>query len=212
MPLPRLRQRGGDFPPFFVWLSGPEAGVRRALFVSALIHAALLVLPSAHHGVRPQSRQTTAMPLEVRLAQRAVPPSPEAFAEVEPDGSKPEPATVEEPSPVEQGGVVSRGHYFDSSEVDVKAEPVELAPLVYPEAAYIRRIPGEVKVQVYINASGGIDAVDILSAEPPDTFEMAALDALLKTQFKPAELFGHAVASIKIISINFDPYQDRPPQ
>jgi protein TonB len=157
----------------------------------------------------PVSRPVPAS-LEVRLPhETAAAPVPEVAATAAPEASAQE-DRAEKDVPVERSGLVSAGHYFDSAEVDVKAEPVELAPLIYPEAAYIRRLPGVVTIRAYISESGAIDAVDIVSAEPPDMFETAALDALLKTRFKPAELFGRPVASVKLVSINFDPQQDQP--
>ncbi|HEX5393866.1 MAG TPA: TonB family protein [Rhodocyclaceae bacterium] len=224
MPLPRQRQKGGDFPPFFLWLAkikttnaanvtkAAKAGLWRALLLSLVVHGAVLALPSSHHAARMPASRPIPASLEVRLPREAASVvAPEIAATVTPEANAQE-VRPEEDAPIERGSVVSASHYFDSSEVDVKAEPIELAPLVYPEAAYIRRLSGVVTVRVYISDSGAIDAVDIVSADPPDMFEMAALDALLKTRFKPAELFGHPVASVKLVSINFDPQQDQPAQ
>lgn len=225
MPLPRQRQQGGDFPPFFLRLAkalegaeaaggsgapGAKGRLWPALLLSLAAHGAVLVLPSSQHGAGAKATRSIPAALEVRLPREA-PPSPETevVAVASPELATPD-TKPKEDTPLQRGGVIAAGHYFDSAEVDVKAEPIELAPLVYPEVAYIRRLPGVVTVRVYISDTGGIDAVDIVSAEPPDMFETAALDALLKSRFKPAELFGHAVASVKTVSINFDPMQDQP--
>lgn len=220
MPLPRHRQQGGDFPPFFLWLvkvgtasaaGAPKENLWRAVTLSLIVHGVLLALPSSHHAVRDQASHPVPANLEVRLPSQTVPVvTPELTAIATPEPAAQETRPEDESAPIERGGLVAAGHYFDSAEVDVKAEPIELAPLVYPEVAYIQRLPGVVTVRVYISASGAIDTVDIVSAEPPDVFEMAALDALLKTRFKPAELFGRPVASVKLVSINFDPQQDQP--
>lgn len=235
MPLPRLRQHGEDFLPHLLGLAkgvrasglragglsadeapdgatAPEASKARlwsAVLLSVIAHGAVLGLPSSHHGASAQASRPIPASLEVRLPSQTPPTISSELAAVAPPEAA-SPVVPEEDVPVEKGGVVSSGHYFDSAEVDVKAAPIELAPLVYPEVAFIRRLSGVVTVRVYINASGGIDAVDVVSAEPPDMFETAALDALLKTRFKPAQLFGHPVASIKLVSINFDPAQDQP--
>lgn len=219
MPLPRPRQQGGDFPPFLLWLAKALEDTRAAnakrrlwpaLLLSLVAHGAVLVLPSSHHASRGQATRSIPASLEVRLPRETATASTSAVAVIAPPEAASQAAKPEEDAPVERGGVVSAGHYFDSAEVDVKAEPIELAPLVYPEVAYIRRLPGVVTVRVYISESGAIDGVDVVSAEPPDIFEVAALDALLKSRFKPAELFGRPVASVKLVSINFDPTQDQP--
>lgn len=100
-------------------------------------------------------------------------------------------------------------HYYLASEVSEKAEPIEVPPLIYPEDAYLRRIEGTVVLRVFINASGVIDSVDILSAQPPEVFEQSALDAVLSTRFHPARLFGRPVNSQKTLEIRFDPFADR---
>lgn len=212
MPLPRLRRKGEGFLPFFLWLAKQKsrgmAGPWRALWWSLAVHGAVLALPSSHHAAHVQARAVPAS-LEVRLPREAAPTA--VVAGAAPEAAAEEVKSEEESAPVERGGMVSAGHYFDSAEVDVKAEPIELAPLVYPEEAYVQRLSGVVTVRVYISDTGAIDAVDIVSAEPPDIFETAALDALLKTRFKPAQLFGRPVASVKRVAINFDPRQDAPP-
>lgn len=210
MPLPRQRQQGGDFLPFFLWAVKQSGRLPLAVLASLLLHALVLALPSAHHGASTAAGRMPAK-LEVRFASTLASAPQSALTAVEAPADRLSAAEYEDGnSPLESSGAISESRYFDSSEVDLKAEPIELAPLVYPEAAYIRRLPGIVKMRVYISASGTIDAVDVVSADPPDLFERAALDALLKTRFKPAELFGHPVASVKTVSVNFDPHSDRP--
>lgn len=100
-------------------------------------------------------------------------------------------------------------HYFSSAEVDQKAEPIEVAPLIYPEDAYLRRIPGKVTLRLYLNETGAIDGVDILAADPPGMFDQAAVDAVLATRFRPALLLARPVKNVKTIEIRFDPLRDR---
>lgn len=97
--------------------------------------------------------------------------------------------------------------YLLSSEVDVRAEPVQIPVLIYPEKAQQMKIDGLVRLQVYISKRGKIDAVNIVTANPPGIFEDAALEALLATSFTPAQKNGHAVKSEKLIEIKFDPYE-----
>lgn len=97
--------------------------------------------------------------------------------------------------------------YLLPGEIDERAYPIRLAALIYPEQAYQMRTRGIVKLRIYINESGKIDAVDVISANPPGVFEEAALQALLATPFMPAKKNGRTVKSQKLIEIKFDPYE-----
>lgn len=139
-----------------------------------------------------------------------VPPAPDTHvAESSATAGSP-PSTQAEPVP-EDGIVGIARRYFKSSEVDKRAEPIEVSPLLYPEAAYRRRLAGKVIVRIYVNEAGTIDAMDVLEASPPGVFEQAAVDALLATRFKPAELLGRPVKNVKTIEIGFDPGKDGEP-
>lgn len=102
---------------------------------------------------------------------------------------------------------VEEKRYLLSSEVDVRAMPVNMPVLIYPEKAQQMRIDGLVMLKVYISASGRIDSVDIVETRPPGVFEEAALKALLATSFTPARKNGRDVKSQKLIEIKFDPYE-----
>lgn len=99
-------------------------------------------------------------------------------------------------------------HYFVASELDKKAEPIEIPLLVYPDVALLQRIKGKVILRIYINHAGMIDDADILAAEPPNIFERAALDAVLPMRFRPALRSGRPVKSVKVIEVRFDPREE----
>lgn len=99
-------------------------------------------------------------------------------------------------------------HYLLPDEVNVRAQPIKMPMLVYPEKAQQMRIGGLVRLRAYLNESGGIDRVNVVAANPPGVFEEAALSALLATSFTPAQKNGHAVKSQKLIEIKFDPYEN----
>lgn len=100
--------------------------------------------------------------------------------------------------------------YFKSSEVDERAAPVDIAPLMYPERAYMNRLRGTVRLRIYISREGRIDRADIVAASPAGHFEQAAIDALQRTRFRPALKAGRPVASQKLIEVEFDPYGPTP--
>lgn len=100
--------------------------------------------------------------------------------------------------------------YFRSDELDERATPIEVAPLVYPEQAYINRIPGTVRMRIYISSDGRVDRAEIIAASPPNHFERAAIDAVQRTRFHPARKGGRPVPSQKLIEVEFDPYGPTP--
>lgn len=116
-----------------------------------------------------------------------------------------------EPEAPAQPGVAIAPRYYRNSEIDQRADPVELAPLIYPADAFMRRLPGVVSLRVFLNEHGDIDSVDVIDARPPGIFEKAAVDAVLNTRFAPARLFGRPVKNVKTLEVRFDPFRDQAP-
>lgn len=186
----------GDRP----WPARQEPSLLLAVVCSCCLHLMVIALP-------PQSKSATPpQVIEVRFkasqSDSAIREATNSSEEMDDLPSSTDPA----PPPLPALPLANR--YYLAAEVSEKAEPIEIPPLIYPEDAYLRRIEGIVILRVFINASGGIDSVDILSAQPPDVFERSALDAVLSTQFHPARLFGRPVNSQKTLEIRFDPFAD----
>lgn len=183
------------------WPARPEPSLLLAVVCSCCLHLMVIALP-------PQSKSATPpQVIEVRLkasqSDSAIQEATSSSEERDDLPSSTDPALPPLPA------LPLANRYYLAAEVSEKAEPIEIPPLIYPEDAYLRRIEGIVVLRVFINASGGIDSVDILSAQPPDVFERSALDAVLSTQFHPARLFGRPVNSQKTLEIRFDPFADR---
>ena len=100
--------------------------------------------------------------------------------------------------------------YLTSKEVDERAVPLEMAPLLYPKTAYINRIRGMVRVRVYISAAGRVDKAEVVEAAPKGHFEEAAIDVVQRTTFTAARKAGRAVPSQKLVEVEFDPYGPTP--
>ncbi len=100
--------------------------------------------------------------------------------------------------------------YLTSAEVDERAVPLEMAPLLYPKSAYINRIRGTVRVRVYISAAGHVDKAEVVQAAPRGHFEEAAIDAVQRTTFTAARKAGRPVPSQKLVEVEFDPYGPTP--
>lgn len=109
--------------------------------------------------------------------------------------------------PVNPSSDTPRHEYFSPSEVDQRAEPVYVKPLIIPERAYLERRKGKAKLRAYIDEAGNVSRVVILSAEPTGVFEQAAIDAVTSTVFTPARNDGLPVKTFKDLEIDIDPYE-----
>lgn len=189
------------------WPGRPDRSLALALTCSCCLHLILVALPlrTKPLALPPDTVAFTHGNLEARFTQlpASIPQASNSSGEA--------PATIPVPPPPILPAFPLPNHYYRAGEIDEKAEPVDIPPLVYPEEAYLRRIEGTVVLRVFINASGTIDSVDLLSATPPGLFEQSALDAVLATRFRPARLFGRPVNSQKTLEIRFDPAVDREP-
>ena len=209
---------GSTLMPFpFGPASRSEYRLTCGLALSLLAHLLLIA------GVRPMTAiYAPPAPLQVEIRQHptepgaplSVPSSSDAVADAGP--AAPAVAdTKSEPIRSDPGAVPELRpdlrfpleRYYTSREVDVRAEPLNDPPLVYPQRAYEMRIRGKVTLRILINERGGVDEVLMLESEPHGVFEEAALDASRTLQFSPAMRFGRRVKSQKTIEVAFDPYE-----
>ncbi len=102
---------------------------------------------------------------------------------------------------------IAPDRYYSSREVDVRAEPVNDIPLIYPQFAYQQRIKGVVLLRILINERGTVDDVGVIDSAPKGMFEEAALNAAQALKFSPAILRQRPVKSLKVVEVEFDPYQ-----
>jgi periplasmic protein TonB len=70
---------------------------------------------------------------------------------------------------------------------------VKSVPPQYPNAALRRRQEGWVQVEFTVTSSGSVANARVLDADPPRTFDRAALDAVQRWNFNPAMRNGAAV-------------------
>jgi|SRR5882672_2001069 len=204
-------------PPDFMTRSTHRLILGLALSVAA--HGLLIA------GVHPMTAAfPTASPLQVELldvspvtAAATVTSARSEFPVPVPAGSLPaaaEPAKLEQPQ-ANRGAERMSGpdlrftpdRYFMAGELDVRAEPVNEVPLIYPQLAYQNRTNGRVLLRILINERGGIDQIAVLEAEPRGIFEEAALAATQPLRFSPAIKNARPVRSQKIVEVTFDPYE-----
>jgi protein TonB len=73
----------------------------------------------------------------------------------------------------------------------------------YPEAARQRRIQGWVEIEIDVGADGSVAAARIVDASPSAIFNAAALRAVSRWRFDPAQAGGEAQPVTTRTRINF---------
>jgi protein TonB len=201
----------GDLP---YW--GAKATAVRAAFAlafSAGAHAALIANAPVGPGLRDLSPLAFAAPLYARLVETvASDPAAPRLESPTPSASPPAPAVVASagaPTDSESAGLPAAEVFYRGSEVDERAEALNVVDIAYPEAALAERVSGVVVLRLLIDHRGVLREVSVRSAQPPGVFEEAALQAARGLRFRPALRNGVPVGSIKVVEVPFDPDCDR---
>jgi len=93
-----------------------------------------------------------------------------------------------------------RPYYHPASELTER--PLPLAA-IEPSFPYGTPATGRLKIRLYINEQGSVDAVDITDAEPAGEFEQATVQAFKEARFRPGYKNGTAVRSQLPIELRF---------
>ncbi len=96
-------------------------------------------------------------------------------------------------------------HYYTAAEVDRGAFPLKAIDLPYPPASNGVERYGKLELQVYIDAQGRVDRVDLLDSTVPRAYQEVALRAFREAGFGPALRGGRPVKSTKKIEVQFTP-------
>ena len=173
----------------------PGAWLPAAFAASLAIHAGLVAalaaaggpMPGAGpHAFKPESLFATLR--TVRPAQPSIKPAPSPrHGNANPDGTGP-------------GGVLPTPYYHPVSELTER--PLPLAA-IEPSFPYGTPSTGRVKIRLYINEQGSVDAVDVTDAEPAGEFEEATLQAFKQARFRPGYKNGTAVRSELALEVRF---------
>lgn len=102
-----------------------------------------------------------------------------------------------------EGDDVPHDSIYKPNEVDKKPKLVRSKELIYPESAKRQDIDGWVVLQFVVDAKGRTENAEVLDADPKGFFEEAALDAVEKYKFRPAEKNGKEVDCIVKQRIRF---------
>ena len=99
-------------------------------------------------------------------------------------------------------GVSLRAAIAEGSDFDERPVPVKAVPPVYPPEMRREGASGMVNVRVLIDERGNVVEREIAQSTRPE-FEEAAMDAVRKWKFKPAQKAGAAVKARMVIPIQF---------
>ena len=78
-------------------------------------------------------------------------------------------------------------------------------PPEYPPDALKRRIGGEVRVRMTVDADGRVKSAAVVNSSPADVFDRAALDAVRRWRFKPLAVDNPDLEATVVTSIVFRP-------
>ncbi len=94
--------------------------------------------------------------------------------------------------------------YFTAEEVDRVAYPLRDVGLVFPPGRAGIDYFGTLRMDVYVDAQGRVDRVDVLEATVPAAFRASAVHAFEQARFEPARRWGRAVKSVKKVEVRFE--------
>lgn len=97
----------------------------------------------------------------------------------------------------QQAGVLSLG------DVDEAPVPIFTPPPVYPAKARRRKLESKLIITMIVTSQGVVKKASIKSGEHKKMFSLAALKAVRKWRFRPAQLHGKPVAVLVTLPLEF---------
>lgn len=178
-------------------LAFPGARLPTAFVVSLAIHAGLAVaLAAAASGWQPGGGLPATKPDGLLATLRTAHPAQPA--------PKPAPVQLEKraPSrPASAGATLPKPHYYRASELSERPLPLQVIEPKLPLDTVA--LTGRLKLRVYINEHGSVDAVDVIEADPADEFEKPVVQAFTEARFRPGYKDGVAVRSQIALEVRF---------
>jgi len=114
---------------------------------------------------------------------------------------------ISKPSEMKDTFRVSASLYdtaFNLSEVDTGPQILRKVDPIYPFAAKKNNIEGSVTLRFIVDSEGNVVEPKVAEADPPDIFDEAALNAIMKFKFKPAVKNGRPVDVIVLAPMKFE--------
>jgi protein TonB len=91
-------------------------------------------------------------------------------------------------------------YYYRASELTERPAPLARIQPRFPDGA---PGSGRLKMHLYINENGTVDAIDVTEAEPEGVFEQAAAEAFAAARFRPGHKDGNPVKSQISLEVSF---------
>lgn len=184
-----------------------------AVIISAALHSLLLLGINYYSGsgggrlVAPDL--LGAAPLQVRLDGFLAPPSDDTVTVTPSEPSPPSVLSPAESLPAQRDAATQlapgRPHpeaYVRAGDLDVRPQIRDRVMPVYPETA--GNLAGKVIIKVFINASGTVDEVAVVRADPPGIFDESAISAFGAARFTPGMKGQRAVKSLLVLEVSYD--------
>ncbi|HJX34944.1 MAG TPA: energy transducer TonB [Desulfatiglandales bacterium] len=114
---------------------------------------------------------------------------------------------ISKPSDLKDTFRVSSSLYdtaFNLTEVDTPPQVIRQIEPQYPFQAKKNNIEGSATLRFIVNTNGDVVEPKISKSEPPDIFDEAALQAIVKFKFKPAVKNGRPVDVIVVAPMKFE--------
>ncbi len=186
------------------------------MIVSAAFHSVMLLGIKYHAGSSLGPRVTQVLAGSAPFQARIDPVPPELSSD---DGAavpmlQDHPPTPLPPAvslPLQQDAAVKPApvnsvpppeSYYRAGDLDVRPQIMDRIMPVYPEAGV--SLDGKVLVKLFINASGTVDEVAVVRAEPPGIFNESAIAAFSAARFTPGMKGHKAVKSMVMLEVNYD--------
>jgi protein TonB len=186
-----------DSPSELPWLR-LAAALGVSLAVHAAVAAAVDALPSGFRIGPFAPAQPDRAPLRavLRGSEQAPHRNADTLAGAQPraDSAGAAPALPAVPEP----------RYYLPRELDVRPGITTRVEPEYPERAAWRSLSGTVALRLYIGATGSVDKIDVVRAEPAGYFEDAALRAFGAARFTPGMKDGRAVRAQMLVEVAFE--------
>jgi protein TonB len=99
---------------------------------------------------------------------------------------------------LERNFKLAGGPSMGSAVSDAETVPLVRIQPMYPRAAAQKRLEGWVLLEFTIGTTGAVKDARVIDSKPPNIFDRAALQAILKWKYKPKIVDGQAVETIGV--------------
>jgi periplasmic protein TonB len=138
-------------------------------------------------------KEALAKPTAAPAPEPAAPPKPPAVAAPEPQSAAQAEAPAHATESVSAHSVVNAG----------SLEQLRYVPPEYPASARASGTAGWVALEFDVETDGSVANIAVLASEPKDIFDKAAVAAVRKWRYRPAERDGHPIEQRTRLRIRF---------